>query len=309
MSSNQIIISRHVIFDETAFPFAERDDPSTPVTLEFLDASDTVLAPIGSPHKFFSAGLSSGASTCALDASPRPSPTTSSPAPCAAPSPAPHAATPSSTERYVLPGLRGGPSGLSPGSPPPEHVITKVYSRQPRSTTAPAFAPASAPLPSGTVAVPPVVSLHPMTTRAKHGFRVPALFTVTSLSPVPKMYRRGLADPVWRSAMLEEYDALLQNHTWDLVPRPRQANVVTGKWIFKHKFSADGTLERYKARWVLRGFTQRPGVDFAETFSPVVKPATVRTVLSLALSRRWPVHQLDVKNAFLHGTLTETVYC
>jgi hypothetical protein len=93
------------------------------------------------------------------------------------------------------------------------------------------------------------------------------------------------------------------------VSRPRQANIVTGKWIFKHKFSANGTLERYKARWVLRGFTQRPSVDFTETFSPVVKPATVRTVLSLALSRLWPIHQLDVKNAFLYGTLTETVYC
>jgi hypothetical protein len=82
----------------------------------------------------------------------------------------------------------------------------------------------------------------------------------------------------------------------------------SGKWISKHKFHADGTLERYKARWVLRGFTQRPGIDFDETFSPVVKLATVHTVLSLALSREWPVHQLDVKNAFLHGILTETVY-
>ena len=72
-----------------------------------------------------------------------------------------------------------------------------------------------------------------------------------------------------------------------------------------HKRRADGTLERYKARWVLRGFTQRPGVDYDETFSPVVKPATVRTVLS----RSWPVHQLDVKNAFLYGTLSETIYC
>jgi hypothetical protein len=92
------------------------------------------------------------------------------------------------------------------------------------------------------------------------------------------------------------------------VPRPPHANVVTGKWIFKHKFHADGTLEWYKARWVLRGFTQRPGVDFSQRFSPVVKPATVRTVLTLALSRQWPVHQLDVKNAFLHGTLSEIVY-
>jgi histone deacetylase 1/2 len=94
-----------------------------------------------------------------------------------------------------------------------------------------------------------------------------------------------------------------------LVPRPPGSNVITGKWIWTHKRRADGTLERYKARWVLWGFTQRPGVDYDETFSPVVKPATVRTVLSLALARSWPVHQLDVKNAFLHGLLTETVYC
>jgi hypothetical protein len=85
--------------------------------------------------------------------------------------------------------------------------------------------------------------------------------------------------------------------------------VVTGKWIFKMKLNGDGSLERYKARYVLRGFTQRPGVDYDETFSLVVKPATVRTVLALALSRDWLVYQLDVMNAFLHDTLTETVYC
>ena len=90
---------------------------------------------------------------------------------------------------------------------------------------------------------------------------------------------------------------------------PPGTNVVTGKWLFRHKLTSDGSLDRYKARWVLRGFTQRPGVDYDETFSPVVKFATVRAVLSLALSRDWAIHQLDVKNAFLHGTLTETVYC
>jgi hypothetical protein len=85
--------------------------------------------------------------------------------------------------------------------------------------------------------------------------------------------------------MQDEFSALLANHTWDLVQRPPRSNVVTGKWVFKHKFKADGSLERYKARWVLRGFTQCPGIDYDETFSPVVKPATVRTVLSLTVSR------------------------
>ena len=149
-----------------------------------------------------------------------------------------------------------------------------------------------------------------MVTRGKDGFRQPYIgLHSVQLSPIPKTFRSALADPHWRAAMEEEYSTLLSNNTWDLIPRPPGANVVIGKWIFRHKYLADGSLDRYKARWVLRGFTQRPGVDYDETFSPVVKPATVRTVLSLALSRNWPVHQLDVKNAFLHGTLSETVYC
>lgn len=151
-----------------------------------------------------------------------------------------------------------------------------------------------------------------MITRGKRGLRQPtSRFNLSAavLSPVPKSYRGALADPNWREAMNEEYSALIANNTWQLVPRPSGANVVTGKWVYRHKFRPDGSLERYKARWVLRGFTQRPGVDFGETFSPVVKPATIRTVLTIALSQNWPVHQLDVKNAFLHGTLDETVYC
>jgi hypothetical protein len=109
-------------------------------------------------------------------------------------------------------------------------------------------------------------------------------------------------------AMEEEYAALMFNGTWDLVQCLRGANVVTGKWIFKHKFKADETLERYKSRCVLCGFTQRPSVNYDETSSPIMKPAMVRIIPSLSLSRDWPIHQLDVKNAFLHSTLIETVY-
>jgi hypothetical protein len=129
------------------------------------------------------------------------------------------------------------------------------------------------------------------------------------LSPIPKSYRSALKDPHWNSAMVDKLTTLQNNKTWDLVARPPGANIVTGKWIFRHKLKPDGSLDWYKARWVLRGFTQRAGVDYGETFSPVVKPATVRTVLSITVAQNWPVHQLDINNALLHGTLSETVYC
>jgi hypothetical protein len=109
--------------------------------------------------------------------------------------------------------------------------------------------------------------------------------------------------------MEDEYGALISNGTWELVPRPQGSNVVTGKWVFTHKLRDDGTLDRYKARWVLQGFTQRPGVDYNETFNPVVKPSTVHTVLATVVSHDWPIQQLDVKNVFLHSTLSETVFC
>lgn len=164
-------------------------------------------------------------------------------------------------------------------------------------------------------AAPPAAptASHPMLTRAKAGItkpRIPfSLHTTTIASPIPTTYRQALQDPNWRNAMLMEFSALIKNKTWDLVPRPPHFNVISGKWLYRHKFNADGSLERYKARWVARGFTQQPGVDYTETFSPVIKPTTIRTVLSLALSRSWPIHQLDVTNAFLHGSLSEPVYC
>jgi hypothetical protein len=162
------------------------------------------------------------------------------------------------------------------------------------------------------IVIQPVTNVHSMRTCGKAGIAQPVdrlNLHAVPMSPLPRSVRDALSEPNWRSAMQAEYDALIANDTWSLVPRPPGVNVVTGKWIYRHKLLADGSLDRYKARWVLRGFTQRPGIDYDETFSPVVKPATVRVVLSLALSQNWPIHQLDVKNAFLHGTLTETVYC
>jgi hypothetical protein len=108
--------------------------------------------------------------------------------------------------------------------------------------------------------------------------------------------------------MQVEFNALLKNCTWSLVPPQAAKNVVGCKWVFKLKRKADGSVERHKARLVAKGFHQHAGLDYGETFSLVVKPTTIRTVLSIAYSAGWTIKQIDIQNAFLHGILDEDVY-
>ncbi|GJV25719.1 ribonuclease H-like domain-containing protein [Tanacetum coccineum] len=155
------------------------------------------------------------------------------------------------------------------------------------------------------------VSTRPMVTRSQVGTFHPLQclsLHVSSVSRLPKSYRDAFNDPNWQNAMQDEYNALINNKTWTLVPRPPDINIVCCMWLFRLKYLADGTPSRYKARLVANGSTRIEGADVDETFSPVMKPGTIRTVLSLATSRHWPIHQIDVKNAFLHGDLSETVY-
>ncbi|KAI3746199.1 hypothetical protein L6452_08623 [Arctium lappa] len=182
--------------------------------------------------------------------------------------------------------------------------------RQPSSPTAPT--PQPPPTPPPPPPPPPPAPSHPMITRsrASRSQHPVNLHTTaqTIVSLIPTSHIKAFSDPHWHDAMTEEYRALMDNHTWDLVPRPPDANIIRCIWLFHHKFNENGTLQRYKARLVVNGKCQQVGIDCDETFSPVVKPTTIRTVLSLAVSRGWSIHQLDVKNAFLHGDLNETVF-
>ena len=165
-----------------------------------------------------------------------------------------------------------------------------------------------------------IVPSHPRrSTRARHPvdrwisyntFTLDFQLFMTSLhkQTEPKCYSQASQNSRWIEAMNEEMEALNECQTWEVVPRPRDKNVVGSKWVYKIKYKPDGSIDRYKARLVARGFTQQHGEDYDETFSPVVKMSTIRVILSLAVTFGWSLHQLDVKNAFLHGFLKEDVY-
>ncbi|CAL1411607.1 unnamed protein product [Linum trigynum] len=150
-----------------------------------------------------------------------------------------------------------------------------------------------------------------MLTRNQTGTRKPKQFlaaTTPSLPPLPKSTRQALENPLWRAAMFEEHTALLRNQTWDLVPPSPTQHVLSCKWLYRIKTKSDNTIDRFRARLVARGFQQRPGIDYGDTFIPVLKPTTLRIILSLAVTNHWPICQLDIANAFLHGTLTDEVF-
>ncbi|GJT07932.1 putative RNA-directed DNA polymerase [Tanacetum coccineum] len=125
---------------------------------------------------------------------------------------------------------------------------------------------------------------------------------------IPANTKQALKSKHWKDAMEEEINALIKNNTWEKRVLPSGKKTVGCRWVFTIKYKPDGTIERYKARLLAKGHTQTYGIDYSKTFSPVAKIKTIGVLISIAANKGWPLHQFDVKNAFLHGELKEEIY-
>ncbi|GKC00551.1 retrovirus-related pol polyprotein from transposon TNT 1-94 [Tanacetum coccineum] len=227
----------------------------------------------------------------------------------------------SSESPYVIP-TTDHPSPSSPRSPisspssvshlsPTSQTSPESSNGQPSpvsTTSIPTPPPPTPPPPPPPITRQRPANLHqnpkqrvPYNPSANHATVLPT--TITE----PTSFTVANNSPEWRQAMKEEYDALMKNGTWSLVPRASNTNVVDGKWVYSLKQDKNCAITRYKARFVAQGFRQQPSIDFHETFSPVVKSTTIRAVLSLAVTNDWPLRELDIQNAFLYGNLKEQI--
>jgi hypothetical protein len=124
----------------------------------------------------------------------------------------------------------------------------------------------------------------------------------------PSTFEEASKHKVWKDAMIEEYESILKNDVWEVVPRPHGKSMVTSKWLYKIKHAIDGSVEKFKARFVAHGFSQKERIDYDEIFAPVAKYTSIRIIISLASVFYWKLHQMDVKTAFLNGEVEQEVY-
>ena len=114
----------------------------------------------------------------------------------------------------------------------------------------------------------------------------------------PSTFEEAVNHQEWKDAMNEEYQSIMKNGVWEIIPRPEDKSVVTSKWIYKIKHAADGSIDKYKARFVARVFSQQEGIKYEETFALTTRYITIRSLISLTTSIGWSCHQMDVKTAF-----------
>ena len=134
------------------------------------------------------------------------------------------------------------------------------------------------------------------------------LLVASTRDSEPSTFEEASQHSVCRDAMMAEYHSIMKNDVWEIVLRPEGKSVVTSRWLYKMKHVADGSVEKYKARFVAWRFSQVEGIDYDETFAPVAQYTSIRSLISIAAEMGWKIHQMDVKAAFLNGIIQEEIY-
>jgi hypothetical protein len=124
----------------------------------------------------------------------------------------------------------------------------------------------------------------------------------------PTCFEQAVGNPKWDNAMDEEMATLDANATWELTALSKDKKTIGCKWVYKVKHNVDGFVSRYKEKLVAKGYAQTYGIDYEETYSPVAQMTTVKAITVMAIAKGWSLHQMDVKNDFLHGDLQEEGY-
>ena len=123
----------------------------------------------------------------------------------------------------------------------------------------------------------------------------------------PFTYEEATKYKEWKDSTIEEYHLIMNNDVWERASRPKKKYVVTSKWIYKIRHVPDGSIEKYKEIFVTRGFSRKEGVDYEETFAPMERYTSIRSILALVVVIKWKIHQMDVKSTFLNGVVMEEV--
>ena len=292
--SGRVYVSRHVRFNETVFPYHSLTTPKpSPIPKPATVVPDNLytIFPVPSLIQSSPSAVINQAPACASSPTePVLAETSSAPPPAV---------------------QQSSPAPTGPLLHPEEQNLLAPTVIAPSGTSLPTvIAPSGMSLPP--VAVPLV--RHSMTTRSRNNILKPTSkynLTVELQSDphwIPTTWQQAIKHERWRKAMAAEFNSTNENRTWDLVEATRQMNGVGCRWVFTIKYNPDGSIDRYKARIVAKGFHQQPGVDYNDTFSPVIKSTTIRLILGLAVNNDWPVRQTDVNTAFLQGHLNEEVF-
>jgi hypothetical protein len=128
------------------------------------------------------------------------------------------------------------------------------------------------------------------------------------LDEEPSTFEEAVQKGQRKEATTEEHQSIMKNEVCEIIPRPKEKLVVTSKWVYKIKHAVDGSVDKYKARFIARGFSQKEGEDYDKTFAPVARYTSIRAIISLVASMGWNLHQMDVKTDFLNGAIEEEVY-